>query len=214
MMPGGVLVIFVLSAVVILFIFVLESALFLIGVRWYYRLGPPLHREEWQTSVSADAARSAIRASLGVAPFASYDWGDAFGFRRPCWKLGAWPRVTLGVQDRPGGAILTYEVRPFITMALMALVMCLPIVLGDMWRVLMSLAVILGVVMIYIAYWRRELGIFDRLGLLRCHLHSIGVLVCDRCGYDLHGRDIGSQCPECGHISESKPRPPDCERIV
>ncbi|HKQ46674.1 MAG TPA: hypothetical protein VJZ71_01245 [Phycisphaerae bacterium] len=91
---------------------------------------------------------------------------------------------------------MIYEVRPFVSMVPLAACMFAWFFMGLTRNV--ALFTIVYIVVLYGYYWKRELRIFDRLGPLRRRLHLIGVLVCDNCGYDLHGRTDAERCPECG----------------
>ncbi len=187
----------VLAATAVVFLFFLvECALFFSVNEWYWPLGPALHHEEWQTDVPVEKASQTIREALSLNPLVARDRGKGFCFRRKWWHTGAWPRAWLRVIDGPVGAVLIYEVRPFASPVPLAACMFAWFFMGLTRTV--ALLMIVFTVVVYVYYWKRELRIFDRLSPLRRRLRSIGVFVCENCGYDLHGRTDAEPCPECG----------------
>lgn len=196
---------------VVMVAYILEIVLFLAGSRWYYGIGPALHREEWQSSVTSQQAADAISRGLHPCELRSYLWTDRVGFRRPWWHFGAYPRAVLKVQEGPRGAILVCEIRPFISMAVLAIVIFL-LLLVPAFRNIVVYGFLafteIYIMACYLGCWRRERRILVRLGGLRASLRDIGVQICDKCSYDLHGRDRHQPCPECGHVAESLMAPP------
>lgn len=183
----------------VLLILAVEMTLYSRFVLWYYRLGPPLLREEWQTSVSAAEAANAIRQALGMTGLPARFTKEVVVARRPGWSLSVCPRACLRIVNTPDRAVLVYEVRPFISLALLAIVSVPWIILGSAsWFLI---AAVLGIIVSYPILWRYELRKFARLEPLRRRLADIGVRICDRCGYDLYEQDRTRPCPECGHKS-------------
>lgn len=189
----------------------LECVLYFGGFKWYYRLGPCFHREEWQTSASISEAYEAIARHLPRRALRCYQWHDGFGFRRKWWHAGAYPRSVLRVLEGANGAILCCEVRPFISSALLALsligLLVFPVSHQFGYFVFVAFMELMTIA-IYVGPWKWELRLLTRLGHLRNKLQEIGVRVCDHCSYDLHGRDALQPCPECGRVAEIREAPP------
>lgn len=181
---------------VMVIIVTVECAFYLLKSPFYYRLGPNLFREQWQTSAEVGAVWAALRAALPGCTFSTRDGGSILCFRRPWWAFSAYPRATLRVADGPDAATIVYEVKPFIGMAPFAIVLMLTALAG--LAAFITLATVIFIVLIYVLLWRYELRKLARLACLRKNLRGIGVLVCTQCGYDLFRREEDQPCPECG----------------
>jgi hypothetical protein len=173
-----------------------ETLAYLFCARWYFRLGPALHREEWQTRATPSEVRGVVGRALRHSRLVARRRGDVFCFRRPIWAMSAWPRVALRMTDGAEGVILVYEVRPFITMALVAII-------GVGWLLARTDQIYWAIstafiIVTYGAFWRHELNVLARLRALRACTREIGLRICTRCGYDLYGRPADQPCPECG----------------
>lgn len=83
---------------------IVETVLFMVMNHGYYRLGPTLHREEWQTSVSETQALHALKQAFYEKKLVVSLVGDCILFRRRWWDFGAWPRGTLSVISGSRGA--------------------------------------------------------------------------------------------------------------
>lgn len=193
MIPFSVLIAISLALIALLLV---ESVLYLARTGWYYRLGSALHAERWQTEVSLDAARAAVRDAMPLAKLSYREDDRGFCLRRHWAAMSAWPRISLRVEPGPDGAMLAYEVRPFITMAAFVPVFVVAAASGIMLAFFtVNIAVIAG---IYLVFWPLELRTFGRLARLHDALAPIGVHVCRACGYDLFRQPRGQACPECG----------------
>ena len=120
----------------------------------------------------------------------------AFLVRFKWGQLSAWPRIILSVRESADGAILQYQVRPFITPAVFVLPCLAFYALGNMRTV--SAIMVAFIVVSYPVWWWYELGKLKRLDSLRQSLAHIGVQVCTKCGYDRFGLAQDARCPECG----------------
>lgn len=186
------LVLFALSGVLVL----LEAIPYFAWSRWYYLMGPVLHRERWQTRVSRDEALAALDAALPHAGLPGRRRGDAFCLRRAWTRWSAWPRFVLRVEEHEHGAVIVYEVSPFLSMSLALFAGALMFVGG--FHPLWSLGLTLFIVAVYVGCWKWEIRLAGRLKGLRQGLAAIGLNVCDDCGYDLFAHTAGERCPECG----------------
>lgn len=188
-----------ITLAIVLVAWLAETVLYLTLFGPYWRFGPPLSREEWQTSVSSVDAHAALQRALHASQLVARVRGPTYCFRRRLQDVSFWPRAALYVVDSPNGAILTYEVRPTATMTLFTVWLLGVVLFNATWFLPFVLAIVIA--LLYAYYWKRELRFFDRLRPVRHELRSIGLLVCDYCGYDLHRREEGDPCPECGRVS-------------
>jgi hypothetical protein len=172
-----------------------ECVLYILKTPFYYRMGPTLFREQWQTSATAEAVWAALRAALPTCTLSVRDGGSILCFRRRWWVFSAYPRATLSVSDGSDAATIVYEVKPFISMAPFAIAMMFMALAGVAAFVAIGTAIF--IVLVY-ALWRYELRKLARLDCLRKNLRGIGVMVCTQCGYDLFQREAHQPCPECG----------------
>ena len=181
----------------------LECVLYFRRTPWYFRLGPTLHREQWQTSVSASEAHEAIARALPQSDLSTRDSGTFAAFRRPWWVLSAYPRATLRAEPGADHAVLIYEVKPFLTMAPFAVYMLMVALGGFLPHI--GFASFAFIVVVYVALWRHELKKLNRLHSLRVALRPIGVRICENCGYDLFVHVGATRCPECGVSNAEHP---------
>lgn len=171
---------------------------------WYYRTGPTILRERWQTTAVDAQIRQAIRPLLGADELVGRESAEGFRFRQRGASINAWTRIVLRIEETQHGAALHYEVRPFYSFA--------PAILPVGW--LSAAALGLGgqtlylcvglIVLVFIVYkwilpW--DVARMGRLRSVRRALAPYGLLVCERCGYDLFGHTDANRCPECGSDS-------------
>ncbi len=171
---------------------------------WYYRAGPAILRERWQTTAGDAQIREAIRPLLGADQLVGRESAEGFHFRQRAASVNAWTRIVLQIEETQRGAALHYQVRPFYSGALLIL----PIawlaagVFGMGGLTLLTGAgsvVIVFVIYRWIVPW--DIARMGRLRSVRRALAPHGLLVCERCGYDLFGHTPAARCPECG-VSE------------
>jgi len=194
---------FLPTVLLLLVVFVVECLLYFLKAPFYFRMGPTLAREQWQTCVPVSDAWVALRAALPHSRLSTRDGGDVLCFRRAWWAWSAYPRATLHVVDEARAAAIVYEVKPFLCMAPFAALFFIPLMAGI--APIASLLVMASIVLVYLLLWRWELRKLDRLKCIRTHLRCIGVLVCSFCGYDLFGRQEQQPCPECGRLRSLPP---------
>ena len=130
--------------------------------------------------------------------------GDCILLRPRWFDLSAWPRICLRVSESPHGAALIYEVRPFIGMALIIIILLMAFASGFMR--LFNVGMIVLIMLIYLVMWWFEMRRFARLAPLRERLQHLGLSICSKCGYDRFGLSTVATCPECGHMPEPPPR--------
>ncbi len=198
--PSGIQ--FSVSAfVLIMVVHVIEVSAYYHLSGWYYRRGPAILRERWQTRGSVDQVLGAVRAQLGADGLVGREVSGGFCFRQIAKSVNAWPRVFLGIEDTISGAAVVFAVRPFYSMGLLVFpVVWLAVNAFGVGNLAVHVTVV-GVVVVFATYrwilpWDvRRIG---RLRTVRRALGSIGLRVCEACGYDLFGHDVDSSCPECG----------------
>ena len=201
--PMNVLVPLVTLAVVMT-VYLVEAAAYYRFSGWYYRTGPAVLRERWQTTAEDGQIRQAIRPLLGADELVGRESTEGFRFRQRAASINAWTRIVLRIERTERGAALHYEVRPFYSFA--------PLILPIAWLAagtfgmgglaLFSVAgpiVIVFVIYKWIVPW--DVARMGRLPAVRRALARHGLLVCERCGYDLFGQTDGNRCPECGSDS-------------
>ena len=201
--PIDVLVPLVTLAVVMA-AYSVEVAAYYCFAGWYYRTGPAILRERWQTVAVNAQIRQAIRPLLSADGLVGRESAQGFHFRQRAATINAWTRIVLRIEETEPGAALHYEVRPFYSFA----PMILPIAwlaaaaLGMGGLTLFSTAgpiVVVFVIYKWIVPW--DVARMDRLPIVRRALAPYGLLVCERCGYDLFGHTDANRCPECGSDS-------------
>lgn len=190
--PGPGLILLAIGTV----LFVIETLLYFGFHRVYFQFAAPLHVEEWQSRATPDVAADAIRSGLAEAQLTARMRGDVLCIRRPWWAFSAWPRAVLRIEAGDAGAVLRYEMRPFLSLVLFGVACVLLAVTGPVR--LFWIATLAYIIVTYVACWGWELRVFGRLARLRKTLRDIGVQICNRCGYDLHLHDAMRPCPECG----------------
>ncbi len=201
--PTDILMPLIMLAVVMAVYFV-EAGAYYLFAGWYYRTGPAILRERWQTTAVDAQIRQAIRPLLGADGLVGRESAKGFHFRQRAASINAWTRIVLRIEETESGAALHYEVRPFYSFA--------PLILPITWlaaatfgiggMTLLSAAV--PIVFVYAAYkwimpW--DVSRTGRLPTVRLALAPHGLLVCERCGYDLFGHSDANRCPECGRDS-------------
>ena len=198
--PMDVLVPLVALAVVMVAYFV-EVAAYYRFAGWYYLSGPAILRERWQTTGKVEQIRQAIRPLLDADELVGRESAQGFHFRQRAATINAWTRIVLRIEETERGAALHYEVRPFYSFA--------PLILPIAWLAagafgvgrltLLSAAgpvVVVFAIYKWIVPW--DVSRMGRLPTIRRALASHGLLVCERCGYDLFGHTDANRCPECG----------------
>ncbi|MCH7591545.1 MAG: hypothetical protein IH989_02030 [Planctomycetes bacterium] len=168
---------------------------------WYYRTGPAILRERWQTTAVDAQIREAIRPLLGADELVGRESVEGFRFRQRGASVNAWTRIVLRIEETQHGAALHYEVRPFYSIA--------PLIVPIGWlsaaafglggqTLLLAAGTIAVVFVIYKWLVPWDVARMGRLRTVRRALAPYGLLVCERCGYDLFGHTKANRCPECG----------------
>ena len=179
---------------------------------WYYRTGPRICAERWQTAGTSDQLREAIRPALNTEAWVGREATEGFFLRRKSlWHFGV--RVLLRLEDSDQGTAVIYEVRPIIVAPLWLLFAGLLIALwfrGSLFFPLLSWLVIIPCLVFVTAHamsyyhWLapREANRMARVRHVRRALAAYRLGVCEECGYDLFGHSGTSVCPECGREVE------------
>lgn len=187
-------------APIILGIALIETISYLLLFGPYYRHGPLLRREEWQTAAKPAKARGALLKAVEEGPIKGRERGDTFCLRLDEWRWGLVPRLALKIDAIPQGAIFVCEVRPFLGGALFGL--ALVSFLAEDGHFVLAPSILAAIIFACIASWRAELRRLGRLGPVSARLRQIGLQICGNCGYDLYGLDLTRPCPECGHTAD------------
>ncbi len=187
-------------------VYLIETVAYYSRAGWYYRTGPAILRERWQSAANAEQVREIIRPLLRADQLVGRESADGFQFRQRAASVNAWTRIHLWFENTERGVALHYEVRPFYSMGLLLF----PIVwlssgafgmrgLTLVWSAGLTAFVFAGYK--WIMPW--DVARMNRLPTVRRALAPFGLSVCERCGYDLFGHSTASRCPECG--SDSPP---------
>lgn len=175
------------------------------GVRWYYRLGPALLSEEWQSSTNEDTLKRELDRFKGAGNLIVYHWKDGLGFRLRSSKLHKFARATITTRSADAGAILQYQVRVSFAYPALHLLFCCAWGFYSRFHIPWGswMFALIALFWAYSGFLRntaavKELG---RLGELRRHLQHLGVNVCCNCGYDLFQHESTCICPECGFFA-------------
>lgn len=170
------------------------------GIRWYYRFGPPVLHEEWQSSSDESEVKWQLMCFGGDGDLVVYHWRDGIGLRLKSQGLTKIGRATVSVRSNEKGAVLTYQVRLSVAFPLMLAMMYCAIPVFSSWHWASWIHFLTVVFWLYFAFFRNDRTIreFERLPKLRRQLQQLGVHVCSNCGYDLFQRDLACTCPECG----------------
>jgi len=112
---------FSIIVLVLIVAFIIESYLYFTGNAWYYRLAPAMHQQQWQTAVTPEQAVAAIEKAAVSSKLTIRKREQAFLMRFRWWEFSTWSRVVLAVRPGAHGAVLEYQVRPFINPALFAI---------------------------------------------------------------------------------------------
>ncbi len=178
---------------------------------WYYRTGPKICSESWQTSGRGEQLREAVRPVLTTGGWVGRESpGGFFVRRRGLWRFGS--RVSLHLEDTDQGTAVNYEVRPVLAAPLW-LIFVASIVLSRFrvflvvpiisWFIVPMLAfVTLHGIVYYVWLAPREAKRLARVGHIRRALARYRLGVCEECGYDLFGHSGAYVCPECGTKAE------------
>jgi hypothetical protein len=194
----------VCAVVLLLLAFGIEASCYLAFLSWYYRSGPAICRERWQTSGTVDGVRSAIRPWLRADGLVGWEAPEGICIRQKIISFNTWSRVFLRIERAERGAALHFEVRPFYTMALLMLpAVWLAIEIfgltGPMpYLAAVLLFVVIGVILMYRFLTPFDLRRINRLSSIRRALAPFGLRICEHCGYDLFGHESPQRCPECG----------------
>ncbi len=190
---------------VVMSVYVVEVVAYYRFAGWYYRTGPAILCERWQTTAVDAQIRQAIRPLLGADELIGRESAEGFRFRQRAGSINAWTRIVLRIEKTQLGAALHYEVRPFYSIA--PLILPLPwliasaLGMGGM-MLFMAAGLIVFVTYKWILPW--DVARMGRLPTVRRALAPYGLLVCERCGYDLFGHSKANRCPECGTDSPAR----------
>ena len=191
-----------LSAMIVTtLVYFVEAAAYYGFVGWYYRWGPAILRERWQTSGSVEQVRAAVRLHLIADGLVGRETRHGFFLRQTVASVNSWPRVVVRIEQAERGAALRFEVRPFYTMGLLIV----PIVwlgtsafgIGAL-TVNLTIGLVGTLLAIYLWIMPWDMRRINRLPTIRRALTLLGLHVCEKCGYDLFGHADVSRCPECG----------------
>lgn len=200
-----------LSLVLVLLLSLIECVLFFVFHAGYFRRGPTMVREEWQTNRPAAEVSRVIWKHLDADRLVGRERQGGFAIRQyALTTINTYPRVWLSVRDGPHGAILTFEIRPFLSM----LVLPIPLLAAAALRLGVPLSTwsFVAFTLIYVILGYKWLLPYDvkrigRLRSIRRALASMGLRICEKCGYDLFGTPDARNCPECGYGIESSGPP-------
>ena len=186
-----------------LVLFVIETAAYLLFMKWYYRLGPAIRHDRWQLHGDVTTVCEAIDRLLPIPKLRSKRRGEWLLVRFRWWDASIWSRMAVRVEPTSHGAAITYEVRPFISPAVLALSIMLFFEIVP-FR-LFAVGYLLIVIAMYAAGLWWDLRKINSLEPLRKQLEPLGLSICPRCGYDRFGLAEDAACPECGPAAPSAP---------
>lgn len=186
--------------------YLIEIGLYCCFSARYYGSGPALVREQWQTNASAEQVRQVIRGLLNQDGLVGRERRGLFCLRLKAQSFNTWPRVALRIEDSPHGSTLSYEVRPYYSMAVvtLALVWMLADGVGLGVYVVLGLMVLTGAGYSWLLPY--DIRRINRLPTIRRALAPLGLQLCNQCGYDMFMKDAKRPCPECGKNPSGGPQ--------
>jgi hypothetical protein len=169
---------------------------------WYYRTGPAILRERWQTTATAVEVRQLIGPIMKDKGYVGRESVHGFCFRQRGVSVNAWTRFLLRIEETQHGVALHYEVRPFYSIALQ-LVPFAWLTLGVLGISSDTIVPVGGIIATTLAIYKWitpwDIRRMNRLPSIRQALAPHGLLVCEQCGYDMFNHSAANRCPECGN---------------